>query len=230
MSRIGCVGLLLVLLTGCSYHKRVPSGVIPKDKMESILWDMVQADRFASGYILTKKDPFEEKKEEAALFYEKVFHLHGITREEFVKSYKYYLGRPDITKVLFDSITLQAERRRDEANQRIQDSLAKLLRDSIDRLAPHADSTLGGGVDSVWRGLSSADSRPVTAEDSFRQRMKFADSALRQTRSDLLLQRLRSADSLPATAEDSFHQRIRLADSVLRQTNTDSLRPGLPDR
>lgn len=184
MIRTGCVALLFVVLTGCSSHKSVPPGMIPKEKMEQILWDMVQADRFASGFILTKKDAFEAKKEEAIQFYDQVFHLHGITRDEFVKSYKYYLGRPDITKVLFDSITVQAERRRDEALQRVQDSLTKRHQDSIDLLRA-SDTALAAGADSLRSALSDSastisDSIPLTAEDSFRQRMKFADSVLRQ--------------------------------------------------
>lgn len=194
MTRLGCAGLLLVLLSGlsagCSYHKKIPPGIIPKEKMEKILWDMVQADRFTSGYILTKKDSFEKKKEEAAGFYERVFDLHGITREEFVKSYKYYLGRPDITKTLFDSITVQAERRRDEAMQRVQDSVAKRHRDSLE-LLNKVDTALTEGSDSLRRepdGSASATKGafPLTAEDSFRQRMKFADSVLKQVDSGSL--------------------------------------------
>lgn len=194
MTRLSCAGLLLVLLsglaTGCSYHKKIPPGIISKEKMEKILWDMVQADRFTSGYILTKKDSFEKKKEEAALFYERVFHLHGITREEFVKSYKYYLGRPDITKTLFDSIAVQAERRRDAALQRVQDSVAKRHHDSLE-LLNKVDTALAKGSDSLR--LEPGDSAsatkgaiPLTAEDSFRQRMKFADSVLKQVDSGSL--------------------------------------------
>lgn len=223
MNRSGCMRLApllaFILLTGCSYHKKIPPGVIPKDKMEKILWDMVQADRFASGYILTKKDPFDKKKDEAALFYERVFSLHGITREEFVKSYKYYLGRPDITKILFDSITVQAERRRDQELQRVQDSVAKRHRDSIELLNAYTDSIRASRVRSVWQDPPFLDSiPPITTEDALRQQMKFQDSARWRIGSDSLWLRLRSRDTTsPLTAEDSFRMRLQFADSVLNQ-------------
>ena len=116
--------LIVLLLAGCTDYSKPPADIIPKGKMEKILWDMVKADRFTAAFIMTKKDSLDEKKKQAFLFYEKVFNLHGISRKEFLKSYKYYLGRPDITKVLFDSITAQAERRREEMYKRTEtDSL-----------------------------------------------------------------------------------------------------------
>src|SRR5690606_20764998 len=127
---ICCVFALF--LTSCTSHHKTPADVIPKERMEKILWDMVKADRFAAAFIMTKKDSAHEKKRQTLLVYEKVFNLHDISRDEFLKSYKYYLGRPDITKVLFDSIAAQSERRREELYKKTEtDSLLNINRDTL---------------------------------------------------------------------------------------------------
>jgi hypothetical protein len=114
--RYVAVCIIIVLVASCTDHMKVPKGIIGKDKMEKILWDMLQADRYVNTFIMQGKDTTGEKKKQAAIFYDRVFKIYGISRDEFIKSYKFYLGRPDITKVMFDSISARAERRRAEAH------------------------------------------------------------------------------------------------------------------
>jgi len=109
---IGCV----FALNACTDTHKVPDDIIQKAKMEKILWDMVQADRYVNTFILNTRDSTEVKKKEAAVFYERVFQMNGITRDEFIKSYKFYLGRPDITKMMFDSINARASRKLPEVH------------------------------------------------------------------------------------------------------------------
>ncbi len=40
--------------------------------------------------------------------------LHQVSKDEFVKSYKFYLSRPDIAREMFDSLATRANRRREE--------------------------------------------------------------------------------------------------------------------
>ncbi len=100
----------------CTNNMKVPKDIIPKPKMEKILWDMLQADRFVNEFLPKRGDTTYD---DTAVFkvYQNVFKVHDITREEFIRSYKFYLGRPDITKVMFDSISVQAQRRRAEVYQ-----------------------------------------------------------------------------------------------------------------
>lgn len=108
-------GYLLFMLVACTDHKALPDDIIRKEKMEMILWDMLQADRYVSSFLLTQPtDSPSVKQEKAAIIYEQVFRLHNITREDFLKSYRFYLGRPDITRVMFDSISARADRQRDK--------------------------------------------------------------------------------------------------------------------
>jgi hypothetical protein len=129
------IAILFIFAVACTDNKKVPEEYIPKDRMEKIMWDMVQADRYVSTFIMTRRDSLPVKKEQASAFYERVFRLHGITKEEFQKSYNYYLGRPDLTKVLFDSISARAEKRRNEVydGSRRRGSLLFQRKDSLRR-------------------------------------------------------------------------------------------------
>ena len=134
------IGIMLIVMIACTDEKKVPRGIIPYAKMEKVMWDMVRADRYISGYIMSRRDSLiaTNNKRDAAIFYERVFNLHGITRDEFLKSYKYYLGRPDLTKEMFDSIAARGERLREDMYRpdRNTDSLMKRHLDSVDKLKP----------------------------------------------------------------------------------------------
>lgn len=148
---------ILLIFVACTNNTKIPSDIIGKEKMEKILWDMVQADRFVQTFIMVKKDSSEDKKKEAAIFYERVFQMTGISRDEFIKSYKYYLSRPDITKTLFDSISARADRRRAEVHSGRRNPFLE-KRDSLKRLDSirQADSLLRmDSINSVDTGSTS---------------------------------------------------------------------------
>ncbi len=107
----GC-GLFLLLLTGCTNTQRVPSDIYPKEKMEAILWDMLLADRYSAQYLL-KDSARINVRDTTFKLYDQVFQVHHTTKEEFLKSYKFYLSRPDITKVMLDSLAARSNRSRD---------------------------------------------------------------------------------------------------------------------
>ena len=96
----------------CSDPEKVPKDIIPKEKMEKVLWDMMLADRYASQFIM--RDSLKVNvKEETFKLYDQVFQVNQISKDEFIKSYKYYLNRPDLTKVMFDSLSARGSRARD---------------------------------------------------------------------------------------------------------------------
>gem|GEM_PF-770650 len=107
---LGC--LLISLAIACTNKDKIPSDVLPREEMEKVMWDMIQADRFSSQFL--ERDSIARKniKTENLILYEKVFQVHKITREEFIHSFKFYLSRPDINKVLFDTMAARANRRR----------------------------------------------------------------------------------------------------------------------
>src|SRR5690349_5897680 len=93
----------IVFFISCTNNSKVPKDVIPKAKMEKVLWDMMLADRFATEFL---KRPGDSAYSDTAVLkvYQQVFNIHGITKDDFLKSYKFYLNHPDIARVMFDSI------------------------------------------------------------------------------------------------------------------------------
>ncbi|HWK08258.1 MAG TPA: DUF4296 domain-containing protein [Puia sp.] len=111
-------GLLAILLAvGCSDKDKVPSGIIPRDEMEKILWDMVQADQYSALYLLKDSARINVKMETMKL-YQEVFLLHQVSREEFRKSFRYYQEHPELTRNVFDSLLSRGNRLRAESYSR----------------------------------------------------------------------------------------------------------------
>lgn len=104
--------ICLLMAVSCTNTAKIPPDIIPKERMENILWDMILADRFSSQFLL-KDSLTKDIKLETFKLYEQVFQLNNTTKVAFVKSYKYYLNRPDITRIIFDSLAARGNRKRD---------------------------------------------------------------------------------------------------------------------
>jgi hypothetical protein len=101
----------------CSDKNSVPKDILPKDKMEQVMWDMAQADQYAALY-LAKDSARIDRKAETMRLYAEVFRLHQVTPEEFRKSYHYYLDHPELNQLLFDSVITRGVRARAEIYDR----------------------------------------------------------------------------------------------------------------
>ncbi|HSB93891.1 MAG TPA: DUF4296 domain-containing protein [Flavitalea sp.] len=106
------VFILSFALLSCSDDDKIPSKVIPQKEMQTILWDLLLADRYTSQYI--SRDTTRVLKIENLKLYDQVFQIHKITKAQFIESFDYYLQRPDLTKVMFDSLSAGANSRRGE--------------------------------------------------------------------------------------------------------------------
>lgn len=102
--------LLSALLVVCSCGKRdVPRGILPQKKMQSVLWDMIQADEFVRDYMLTRDTTLNDTLESTKL-YTKVFELNKVTKDEFTRSFDYYKTHPSLMKEVMDSLNAMAQR------------------------------------------------------------------------------------------------------------------------
>lgn len=110
--RLSFVLLMLCLVIGCG--KSGKDEVLPQAKMEKVLWDVVQADEFIQAYVLKDSNKVNVSAERYKL-YEQVFRLHKTSKDQFRKSYQYYLSHPDKNRVLFDSLAAKANRRLQDA-------------------------------------------------------------------------------------------------------------------
>ena len=107
-------GQLLVAICRPESVSTVPSGVIGKEEMGDILWDIMQADQYAANYIVKDSGKVNVKMETLKL-YEEVFRMHKVSRDEFRKSFQFYQDHPDITRTMFDSLVAKGNRMRAES-------------------------------------------------------------------------------------------------------------------
>ena len=103
--------LLIILIIsnfGCIRDNKVPKDVIPQNQMRKIMWDLMRADAYVTDFIM--KDSIRDKKAESAKLYEKIFDIHATTRETFKKSLAFYQSRPDLFKVISDSLRIDEKK------------------------------------------------------------------------------------------------------------------------
>lgn len=110
--RVCFVLLMLGVVIGCG--KSGKSEILPQAKMEKVVWDVVQADEFIQAYVLKDSNKVDVNAERYKL-YEQVFKLHNTSKEQFRKSYQYYLSHPEKNRLLFDSLSAKANRRLQDA-------------------------------------------------------------------------------------------------------------------
>jgi hypothetical protein len=112
MMRFVAAVLILVLLS-CSDTEAVPKDVMGVEKMEKVLWDMILADRFAATYII-RDSAKVNVTDETFKAYDRVFQVHKISKDEFIRSFKFYLDRPDLSKKMFDSLVSYGQKKKPE--------------------------------------------------------------------------------------------------------------------
>ena len=109
MRKIVFIGFALLLLAACSDNRRIPSTVIQPEKFEVILTDILLAD--ALTLERSFKDTAVKITDQNAAYFLKVFELHGVSKNEFMKSYNFYLQRPDLLKIITDSVSSTLDKR-----------------------------------------------------------------------------------------------------------------------
>jgi len=94
--------ILFTLNFGCIRDNKIPKDVIPQNQMRKIMWDLMRADAYVADFVM--KDSTRDKKAESARLYEKIFDIHATSQETFKKSLAFYQNRPDLFKVISDSL------------------------------------------------------------------------------------------------------------------------------
>jgi hypothetical protein len=100
-SWIMCGAFMLSAAWGCRSEKR---RILPKDKMQAVMWDMMRADKFLSDYVLSR-DTSKKKDSESIKLYQQVLAIHRVNGEQFSESLQYYKERPDELRQIMDSIS-----------------------------------------------------------------------------------------------------------------------------
>ena len=119
--------ILIISNFACIRDNKVPKDVIPQNQMRAIMWDLMRADAYVSDFVM--KDSTRDKKTESAKLYEKIFDIHATSQEAFKKSLVFYQNRPDLFKVISDSLRADEKKSQqypDEKKPQIDTTLRKM--------------------------------------------------------------------------------------------------------
>lgn len=125
------LSLIIILLAGisCIQKNKIPEGILSQEKMRRIMWDLIRTDVYVSDFL--SKDSLINKEESRAKLYEQVYRLHSTNRIVFKNSLTFYQSRPDLLKVITDS--LRVDERKANEEQHVSDEIQKKIqpKDSI---------------------------------------------------------------------------------------------------
>lgn len=76
---------------------------MPREKMDSVLWDMLRAGEFINGYVQAT-DTGAARGSKSVAVYEEVLRVHKITRQQFDESFAWYRAHHDQMKRLLDTL------------------------------------------------------------------------------------------------------------------------------
>ena len=94
--------LLAIFSSSCVRNDKIPKGIIAQNEMRKLMWDLMRADAYISDFVM--KDSTRNQKAESAILYEEVFTIHSTTADVFKRSLAFYQIRPDLLKVITDSL------------------------------------------------------------------------------------------------------------------------------
>ncbi len=103
--------VILALFFSCKSRDSIPEGVLGTQKMEKVMTDMLMSESFAESYLLL--DTTKKRDEWFTGELNKVLAIQDVTQDQFRKSLNYYKTRPDLFKVIIDTINARALRNRD---------------------------------------------------------------------------------------------------------------------
>ncbi len=98
--------VLVTLFFSCSKTK-MPNGILEPEKMQAVFWDYMRADVYVNEYL--RKDSGRDLQKESAKLQQQVFQLHKISREQFYKSYEYYLNHTNEMKIMLDTLQVRQQ-------------------------------------------------------------------------------------------------------------------------
>lgn len=103
----------VIVLSGCRQKK--DGDHIPLNKMKEITWDLIKADGWYLQVIA--KDSAARRRREDMRLYAQVFALHGVTRDQYFETYRYYEAHPPQFKILVDSIGAYSYREKNSLSE-----------------------------------------------------------------------------------------------------------------
>ncbi|MHB1922186.1 MAG: DUF4296 domain-containing protein [Chitinophagaceae bacterium] len=109
---LGYFGLFIFgMICGCSHQQDIPKGIIPVRQMEHVLLDLQMSEN------LVNNDPRVDtslylRNLKIKTYYLQILNSYGISKTEFLKSFKFYESHPDHMKTIFDGMLKEIEQQK----------------------------------------------------------------------------------------------------------------------
>ncbi len=100
---------VLLLITAC--HNNLPKGVLKPEKMQKVLFDVIQADELIN--LKYTADTSLNRFSQSVELYQTVFKIHNISSDDFKRSFTFYQNHPALLKPILDSLQKTTQRRID---------------------------------------------------------------------------------------------------------------------
>lgn len=91
-----------MILFSCSPQDQLPADILKPQKMESVMWDYFRADAYCAEIL--KGDSTREDTLLNIQYQQSIFSQHKISKDDFYRSYRYYLSHPSLMNAVLDSM------------------------------------------------------------------------------------------------------------------------------
>jgi hypothetical protein len=96
---------IFLLFFSCSHEEKIPRNILTPQKMQLVFWDYLRADAYCSRVM--KSDSTNNDSSMNANFQIIIFNHHKISKEDFFRSYNYYIAHPELMTPILDSMVAQ---------------------------------------------------------------------------------------------------------------------------
>ena len=97
-----CLGTALIFSCKTDH---LPAGILPHEKMESVMWDLMRAEQALSLPFNT--DTTVNRTLKSQKVYQQILVLHKVSEEDFKKSFRFYQQHPSHLKPVLDSLRIK---------------------------------------------------------------------------------------------------------------------------
>lgn len=86
-----------------------PYGILSKDKMQEVVWEMAQGNEYLASYVYARNPEINTVALNDAMI-ERICKVNKISKETLNKSLKYYQENPEDFVIILDSVVAQQRR------------------------------------------------------------------------------------------------------------------------
>ena len=108
MIRTALICVLLLYFLSCKRKVTIPENVLPPQKMEAVMTDMMRADEYINQQGIV--DSLNSITLRRVGLYQQIFQFHKVNKKQLQSSLRFYQNHPDLLKIVIDSMHSKTSR------------------------------------------------------------------------------------------------------------------------